>query len=296
MPKVCVKHIDAFSSIPGKGNPAGVVLNGGDYTDEQMLAIAAAVGFNETSFVVSSNIADFRIRYFTPGHEMNLCGHATMGTVYALRMNGLLKQSDFTIETNAGVLPIHIHEENNQLLITMQQAKPQFQTFNGSKSEIAASIGLTEEDLHSQYPIVYGSTGIWTLIVPVKELASFHNMDPATKDFPGILKEMRRASVHPISFEVRDEGNDMHARHFSSPFSGTVEDAVTGTASGVMGAYYKTFVNEDMSLPTTFIVEQGHEMEKDGRVYVHVNGEHGNLEISISGTAVYVKDIEVEIE
>lgn len=64
MPKVHVKHIDAFSSIPERGNPAGVVLNGEDYTDEQMLAIAAAVGFNETAFVFSSDVADFRIRYF----------------------------------------------------------------------------------------------------------------------------------------------------------------------------------------------------------------------------------------
>ncbi|MGM0920561.1 MAG: PhzF family phenazine biosynthesis isomerase [Bacillota bacterium] len=296
MPKVSVKHIDAFSSIPEKGNPAGVVLNGEDYTEEQMLAIAEKVGFNETAFVVSSDVADFRIRYFTPGHEMNLCGHATMGTVYALRMNGLLEQSHFTIETNAGVLPIHIHNENNQLLITMQHAKPQFQSFSGSKSDLAASIGLREEDLHSKYPIVYGCTGIWTLIVPIKELASFDKMNPVTENFPSVLKEMPKASLHPICFEVRDDENDMHARHFSSPYSGTIEDAVTGTASGVMGAYYKTFVNKDTRLPTTLIVEQGHEINKDGRVYVHVKGEQDQLDISISGTAVYVKNIEIEIE
>jgi len=295
MKKVTVKHIDAFSTIPGKGNPAGVVLNGEDFSEEEMLAIAKAVGFNETSFVVSSEMADIRIRYFTPGHEMNLCGHATMGTVYALRMNGLLKQSNITIETKAGVLPVKVHEENNELRITMQQAKPQFQTFSGSKSELAASIGLTEEDLHPDYPIVYGSTGIWTLIIPIKELASFYKMVPATEEFPTILKEIPRASLHPICLEVRDERNDMHARHFSSPFSGTIEDAVTGTAAGVMGAYYQTFIDEDVRLPATLIVEQGYEMNKDGRVYVHVEGEKGDLDISISGTAVYVKDIEIEI-
>ncbi|OES45125.1 PhzF family phenazine biosynthesis isomerase [Domibacillus iocasae] len=296
MVKVDVKHIDAFSSIPEKGNPAGVVLNGDDYTEKQMLAIAAAVGFNETAFVVSSNVADFRIRYFTPGHEINLCGHATMGTVYALRMNGLLEQSDFIIETNVGLLPIHVHEENNQLLITMQHAKPEFQPFKGSRSDLAASIGLREEDLHTTYPIVYGSTGIWTLIIPIKELASFEKMNPVTENFPSVLTEMPKASLHPICFEVRDDENDMHARHFSSPYSGTIEDAVTGTASGVMGAYYKTFVNKDMALPATLIVEQGHEINRDGRVYVHVKEELEQLDISISGTAVYVKSIDVEIE
>ncbi|MBB4825564.1 PhzF family phenazine biosynthesis protein [Sporosarcina luteola] len=295
MPKVNVLHIDAFSSIPEKGNPAGVVLDGDNYTEEQMAAIASIVGFNETAFVVSSDVADFRIRYFTPGHEMNLCGHATMGTVFALKRSGLLDQSDFTIETKAGVLPVHMGEKNNQLRITMQQAKPVFESFSGSRSDVAALIGLQEEELHPEYPIVYGSTGIWTLIVPVKKLASFSNMIPLTKQFPSVLNEMPTASIHPICFEVRDEESNMHARHFSSPFSGTVEDAVTGTASGVMGAYYKLFVNREMKMPKTLVVEQGHEMNKDGRVYVHVT-EVEQLEIAISGTAVYVKDILIEMD
>lgn len=296
MVKVSIQHIDAFSSTPEKGNPAGVVLNGEDYTEKQMLTIAAAVGFNETAFVVPSNVADFRIRYFTPGHENNLCGHATMGTVYALKMHGLLEKSAFTIETKAGILPIQIREENNQILITMQHAKPQFQPFSGSKSDLAASIGLQEEDLHIDYPIVYGSTGIWTLIVPVKELSSFSKMVPNTEAFPNVLLDMPKTSVHPICFEVRDHGNDMHARHFSSPYSGTIEDAITGTASGVMGAYYKEYVNPEISLPTTLTVEQGHEINKDGRVYVHVKEDDEQLDISISGTAVFVKNIEIEIE
>ncbi|MFJ7737738.1 PhzF family phenazine biosynthesis isomerase [Lysinibacillus sp. NPDC097287] len=296
MAKVSIKHIDAFSAIPEKGNPAGVVLNGEDYTEKQMLAIAAAVGFNETAFVVPSNVADFRIRYFTPGQEMNLCGHATMGAIYALSMNGLLAKSALTVETNAGVLPIQIREENNQLLISMQHAQPQFQSFGGSKADLAASIGLREEDLHSDYPIVYGSTGIWTLIVPIKELSSFSKMTPNTDEFPEVLVEMPKASVHPICFEVRDHENDLHARHFSSPYSGTIEDAITGTASGVMGAYYKKYVNQDIRLPATLIVEQGHEINKDGRVYVHVKEEKEQLDISISGTAVFVKNIEIEIE
>lgn len=296
MQKVNVLHIDAFSLIPEKGNPAGVVLEGDNYTEEQMVAIASAVGFNETAFVVTSDVADFRIRYFTPGHEMNLCGHATLGTVYALRMNGFVDQANFTIETKAGVLPIHIGEKNNELLITMQHANPQFQPFNGLRSDVAALLGIKQEDLHPDYPIVYGSTGIWTLIVPIKELASFYNMIPLTKQFPSVLKEMPNASIHPICFEVRDEESNMHARHFSSPYSGTIEDAVTGTASGVMGAYYKDFVDKEMRLPATLIVEQGHEINKDGRVLVHVKGEQEQLDISISGTAVYVKNLEIEID
>jgi len=69
---VKVYHYDAFSKEPNKGNPAGVVLDGDELTDVQMQEIALKVGFNETSFPVKSEVADLRIRYFTPGHEMNL--------------------------------------------------------------------------------------------------------------------------------------------------------------------------------------------------------------------------------
>lgn len=49
------------------------------------------------------------MRYFTPGFEMDLCGHGTVGTIYALREKGLLEEkSNLTIETKAGILPIQI--------------------------------------------------------------------------------------------------------------------------------------------------------------------------------------------
>lgn len=295
MKKVNVLHIDAFSSIPNMGNPAGVVLNGEDYCYEEMQYIAKQIGFNETAFLLPSKLADYRIRYFTPGHEMNLCGHATMGTVYAMHQQGLLQQASFTIETNAGVLPIECFSVNNQLSLKMQHAKPQFKKFTGSVEKLAASIGISVEEIDHTLPIVYGSTGTWTLIIPIKKLQSFSKMIPTTGDFPEILVDLPTSSVHPICFEVRDADNDMHARHFSSPYSGTIEDAVTGTGSGVMGAYYKTFVEPSLHLPVTLKVEQGHEMNKDGLVYVHLEEIAQEISISISGTAVFVRAIELTL-
>ena len=60
-----------------------------------------------------------------------------------------------------------------------------------------------------------------------------------------------------------------------------------------MGAYYKTYVNPALELPTTLQVEQGHEMNKAGQVFVHLEELHHELTISISGTAVFVKHIEL---
>ncbi|KKI93323.1 isomerase [Bacillus sp. SA1-12] len=295
MKPVKVYHYDAFSKEPNKGNPAGVVFNGDDLTEEEMQEIALKVGFNETSFPVKSAIADFRIRYFTPGHEMNLCGHATMATVFALKTRGLLgDKTDFTIETKAGVLPIKLHAAaGNETYITMKQASPQFKKFNGSKEELAAAIGLTKQDLDGELPILYGSTGTWTLLIPIKTLEAFKKMKPNNKLFPTILKEMPKASIHPFCLETYDPHADMHARHFSSPYSGTIEDAVTGTASGVMGAYYAKYINTQFEKSLNLIVEQGHEIEKDGRVMVQVFKTNDNYDIEITGNAVFVKEFEV---
>lgn len=298
MKSVKVYHYDAFSKEPNNGNPAGVVLNGDELTDAQMQEIAFKVGFNETAFPIKSDLADLRIRFFTPGHEMNLCGHATMATVYALKSKGLLgDKTEVTIETNVGILPIKINTSvDSEIVITMKQASPQFKEFKGSKEDLANSIGLKEADIDSELPILYGNTGVWTLLIPIKQLDSFKKMVPNNKQFPEILKEMPKSSVHPFCLETYDSSADMHARHFSSAYSGTIEDAVTGTASGVMGAFYARYINNNFKEPITLIVEQGHEVEKDGRVIVQVSKNEDQYEVEITGNAVYVKEFDVLLE
>lgn len=295
MKSITVYHYDAFSKEPNKGNPAGVVLDGGELSESDMQEIAFKVGFNETAFPIRSDVADLRIRFFTPGHEMNLCGHATMATVYALKSKGLLEDKiELTIETNAGILSIKINESmDGEIFITMEQASPQFKEFTGSKKDLAKSIGLKESDLHADLPILYGSTGTWTLLIPIRHLKAFQNMVPNNKQFPKILKEMPNSSVHPFCLETYDPNADMYARHFFSPYSGTIEDAVTGTASGVMGAYYATYINHNSTEPLNLLVGQGHEIGKDGRVIVQVSKKNESLDIQITGNAVYVKDFDV---
>ncbi|WP_112180014.1 PhzF family phenazine biosynthesis protein [Paraliobacillus zengyii] len=297
MKPVTVYHYDAFSSEKNKGNPAGVVLDTEGLKEVDMQKIALEVGFNETVFVGPSSVADYHLRFFTPGHEMPLCGHATIASIYALQTKGILKDKvDITIETKAGILPIYIVDDPSakRIYIKMEQIAPKFKDFNGSKQELAESMGLLVEDIDHDLPIVYGNTGTWTLLVPIKKLASFVEMNPDNNRFPAILNEMPRVSVHPFCFETHDAKATMHARHFSSPFSGTKEDAVTGTASGVMGAYYATYV-APASSEFNLIVEQGLEMNKDGRVHVYVKKKQAELAVSIQGTAVYVTSFIVKI-
>ena len=81
MKNVKVLCAEAFSAQPQKGNPAGVVFDADDLSDGEMQQLAKIVGFNETVFILKSALADVRLRYFTPNHEMNLCGHGTVAAI-----------------------------------------------------------------------------------------------------------------------------------------------------------------------------------------------------------------------
>ena len=92
MKTINVFHYDAFTNKPNMGNPAGIVLDADGLTEEEMQRIAEKVGFNETTFVLSSEVGDIRMRYFTPGFEMDLCGHGTVGTIFALREKRFIRR------------------------------------------------------------------------------------------------------------------------------------------------------------------------------------------------------------
>ncbi|MEC0133601.1 MULTISPECIES: PhzF family phenazine biosynthesis isomerase [Paenibacillus] len=295
MNNIKVLHYDAFSPYPNKGNPAGVVLDAAHLSESDMQSIAHKVGFNETVFVVSSDVADLRLKYFTPGHEINLCGHATMASLFALKTKGILGEaSSVKIETNVGVLPIQFSmDNNNHLLIKMKQDHPEFIEFDGDRAKLAHALGLTVDEFDEDMPIVYGCTGAWTLLVPIKSIDSFNKMKPINELFPEILTQLPKASIHPFSLHTLDPHALMHARHFSSPFSGTVEDPVTGTASGVMGAYYLKYIDPHMD-SIQFDVEQGQEIGRDGKVNVEVYRlDSDRMDVFISGTAVFVGEVDL---
>ncbi|MCB5955977.1 PhzF family phenazine biosynthesis protein [Enterococcus sp. CWB-B31] len=286
-----VNQIDAFTSEPGQGNPAGVILNGDDYSEEQMQNIAAEVGFNECVFVCASNEADIKLRYFTPGHETPLCGHATVGAIYLLSQP-MAKDQEWKIETGAGILNVLYQKETQS--ITMEQSAATFIPFEGDPERIAQILGIQMTDLAEGLPLTYGNTGSWTFIVPVKNEAVLDKMTPLEKEFPKILSEMPRSSIHPFAF-VEGEEDVYSARHFSSPFSGTTEDSVTGTASGVMAAYLLNHRYSEEAEKQIFI-RQGKHVGREGELTVLAKkSEDGHHNVSITGTACKNKTFSVRI-
>jgi PhzF family phenazine biosynthesis protein len=76
-------QIDAFTDTLFGGNPAAVIPLESWPSDQLMQSIAAENNLAETAFVVPEG-EDFRIRWFTPGVEVDLCGHATLATAFVM--------------------------------------------------------------------------------------------------------------------------------------------------------------------------------------------------------------------
>lgn len=290
MRRVCtVHHIDAFSDIPNKGNPAGVVLDAEALDSDAMQAIAKAVGFNETAFLLPSTKANHRIRFFTPGHEMPLCGHATIATLFHLYADTGISRH-LHIETSAGILPVSW--DAHYKTVSMRQTAPKFQMFSGDRRALGRVLGVDPSRLAADLPIIYGSTGTWTLLVPMTDEGVLTDMVPENAAFPEVLQEMPRASIHPFAVAEKGKDYDFAARHFSSPHSGTKEDPVTGTASGVMGAYAMLYLHPDAPAGH-FAVKQGASVGRDGTVLVDVVRSDDDMRVTIKGAAVRVGELSI---
>ncbi|GAB4395671.1 MAG: PhzF family phenazine biosynthesis protein [Microscillaceae bacterium] len=97
-----IYQIDAFTHVPFKGNPAAVCALEAPLPARLMQAIAAEMNLSETAFFWPEGKTpnSYRIRFFTPSHEVNLCGHATLATTKVLSQRAFSSKAPFEFEAN----------------------------------------------------------------------------------------------------------------------------------------------------------------------------------------------------
>jgi PhzF family phenazine biosynthesis protein len=104
--KQIIYQVDAFTSEPFKGNPAGVCILEKEMPDEWMQNIAAEMNLSETAFITGGN-DEYRIRFFTPVSEIPLCGHATLSSAHIIFETGIVEKNKTIIfSSKAGILKI----------------------------------------------------------------------------------------------------------------------------------------------------------------------------------------------
>lgn len=277
--EIKVHLINSFTRNNKGGNPAGVVLNPPQLSDEQKIAIAKEVGFSETAFVYQGEETDFKVDFFTPEGEVDFCGHATLAVFFTLSSLNLLTSGNYTQKTKAGILSVAIDTEN----VVMEQTLPVSRQAP-SVDAVAAALGINREViLETGLPIEIFSTGLPDILIPVP----FGQLDTLKPNFDAIANLSREFNT--IGFHVFELSQDKeitaHCRNFA-PLYGINEESATGSSSGALGCY---LVKHVFPHKTHFLLEQGRAMQCSSLIHVIINSTENTISrVRVGGKATTI--------
>lgn len=211
--------VDAFTSEPFKGNPAAVCLLDRRRDDAWMQSVAAEMNLSETAFVCREENG-WRLRWFTPRVEVNLCGHATLATTHILA----------EAEVTAPHKPITFHTRSGPLACTSRGDRVEMDfpaeppTQDVSRDELSAVIDPSAVVSQCRNRADY-----------LVELASEAAVLSAAPDFDALAGLPAEGLI--ITARSDDAQFDFVSRFFA-PTLGIDEDPVTGSAHCCLGPYW----------------------------------------------------------
>ena len=281
--EIIVHRVNAFTAGDNSGNPAGVVLNADNLSEDQMLKIATEVGFSETAFISESEVADKRLRFFTSMKEVDLCGHATIASWAFMYRREELEAGQYRQETNAGMLKVDVGDDG---LVFMEQAKAGFYEYI-DKVKIMNALGLAVENFDQNLQPQVVSTGLRNLFVAVSTEQILNSMKVDIDVLKSLSREIKIAGVH-VFYVSDDEDMAAAARNYA-PLVGIDEESATGTANGAMLSYL--IENNAITNRQNYKVEQGKAMGNTSHIY----GKMIDGKIWVGGRAELIKEIKVNI-
>ncbi len=276
--------VDAFADRPFGGNPAVIVPDAQGLSDRAMQSLAAELRM-EAGFVLPATLpgADLRMRFFTPGREVEVSGHVTVAAYAALAADGKRPAKARVMqESRAGVLAVDL--DGDVPWVTLGFGFPAFGPAL-DRAEVAEALGGRLQEGAAPRTVTCGVTlGVVAMVDPPALLAARPDMRKvaALSRRRGVLGlcAYARPGLHPASA--------LTARFFF-PAVGPDEDAVSGAALAAICAHavrerQLTCVGE-----ATFQTDQGHSLQRPNRAEVTVRAEGGQIvELRVKGRGVVV--------
>lgn len=215
--KLAIYQVDAFASQTFEGNPAAVCPLEEWLSDEVMQNIAMENNLSETAFFIKGGDR-FRLRWFTPTTEVDLCGHATLASAHVLFEHLGYDNQVIRFSSNSGVLKVR--KEGGQLLMNFPSSElhpadpPQF---------LEEALGLPAEEIYRDTDYLY--------IVETEQQVK--NLKPD-------IRELEKADVRGIIVTApADNANDYDfVSRFFAPAAGVDEDPVTGSTHTMLTPYW----------------------------------------------------------
>lgn len=264
-------RLTAFPKSDFGGNKAGVYINADDLSDSAMQKIAKEVNYSETAFVMKSNKADFKVRFFTPTSEVNLCGHATIATFNLLRDLNIIKPGIYKQETKAGILKLDVRDN----FVFMQQVKPVFSEVINIE-EIKNCFKNIEFNEILKPQVV--STGIREIFLPVKNIEVLNRLEPHFDELISLANKYSTIGIHAFAL---DDYCDAYGRNFA-PVVGVFEESATGTSNGALACYLYQYQRQKEN----FVLRQGYSMNQPSEIIVDLKILNNKIaEVWVGGKA-----------
>ena len=284
--KVEVPIVNAFVDDNSGGNPAGVVLNAQQYSQDQKQRIAAAVGLSETAFVSPSSTADFKLEFFTPTRQIAHCGHATIATFSYLRQAGALPNDQTSKETIDGRREILMESDSAY----MEQVAPRY-TELSQEHQLRAidSLGLKPSDLLADAQPCVVNTGNSFLVIALRNSDVVKSVSPNMKLISEMSEEYYLIGYYVFSPQAVKESRDAGARMFA-PRYGIDEESATGMAAGPLACYLYDKLKNGKG---QYLIEQGHLMSPPSPsvIAVRLQTESGSISSLMAGGKAAVSEV-----
>jgi PhzF family phenazine biosynthesis protein len=227
-----LRQVDVFIGGPGGGNPVPLVADASKLSSQDMQAIAQATG-HESAFVLkpTNPEADWRFRFFVPQHEMEMCGHATVGTLWAMRQWGWWTSRTARIETLSGPVDAEWDDVGQRVWVS-QPAVQATALPDAAARRVEAVLGLPT----SSIPLMTNaSTSRIKTLVPMADLAALQALRPDFAAMEALCVSIDSTGLYPYALAGRSASGEpvIAARQFPKS-SGYPEDAATGIAAAAL--------------------------------------------------------------
>ena len=259
--QIDIYQVDAFASRPFEGNPAAVCPLESWLPDGLMQSIAAENNLSETAFFVPEGDR-FRIRWFTPAAEVELCGHATLASAFVLF--NCLEAADDTVvfDSQSGLLPVT--KEGDRIVLDFPAQPPEVCR---TPVEIREAFGMEPvECLQSA-----------DLVVVFEHANQVRSAQP---DIATLAKLQARG----IIITAADDEYDFISRFFA-PAVGIPEDPVTGSAHTQLVPYWSKKTGK-----THFHAKQV--SARGGELFCELVGDR----VRIGGSAIKYLEGSIEVD
>jgi trans-2,3-dihydro-3-hydroxyanthranilate isomerase len=287
-------HYDVFTGSPLLGNQLAVFTDARGLDTAAMQRLAREMNFSESTFILPAEQSgtDIRMRIFTPMTEMPMAGHPTIGSSFALAHAGVIapRSSRFVFGLNIGPVPVDLEWKGDALdFAWMTQSTPIFGRIVDDRSAVAATLGLSSDDLAEGLPVQEVSCGVPYLLVPLRNRQA---VDRAVSDTAAFRRFMAAAgldlAIFLFSVEPNGSAETAYSRMFAPEF-GIIEDPATGSAGGPLGCYLVRHGVVSGDVAQRMISRQGEAMGRSSHIHIRVEGSRDNISgVRVGGEAVLV--------